>query len=105
MSKVPRRMRDVAMAAAPSVTHASVPHSVSQVNTPSHPCCSPRAASSVNSSASANGTTNPNLIPGRLAIPTDRAGALDITSPQGVRVQSRQTCASMTTSVVNEFAM
>ena len=60
VSIVPSLTRSVTIAAAPSVTHACRPQTASQVNTPSQPRCSPSAASSANSRASAYGTTNPN---------------------------------------------
>ena len=59
VSSVPRRIRVVAMAAAPSVTQASSPKSASQVKIPSHPQLSPSAASSTNSVLAGKGTTNP----------------------------------------------
>ena len=46
VSSVPSLIRSVTMAAAPSVTQASTPHTASQVNTPSQPCRSPSAARS-----------------------------------------------------------
>ena len=71
---MPSLIRSVAIAAAANATHASTPHSASQLKTASHPCRSPNAASSENSRASAYGTTNPKrsaeAMSGTLPVPT-----------------------------------
>jgi hypothetical protein len=56
---VPSLIRDVRMAAAVSMTHASTPHTGSQTKKPSHPDRSAIAASSAAVAASPAGSTNP----------------------------------------------
>ena len=100
-------MREVTIDAAPSVTHASVPHNDSHVKIPSQPCRSPRAASSVNSCGSVNGTTNPNLIPVTLAATTDsdrRAAAGGPRPMARTASQAWRTSGWRTTSDLSELA-
>jgi len=84
VSRVPSLTRSVIMLAAASDTQAWTPHTASQVNTPSQPCCSPSTATSAKSLASAYGTTKPNRI-----TPTYRQ------APSATRERGSPGCASV----------
>ena len=75
VSIVPNRIRSVRIAAAVSITHASMPHVGSDTKKPSQPARSASAARSAATDASPDGSTNPYFMGQKLSAGTDTGEA------------------------------